>query len=182
MFAISTRARHVHRRFASVLGARRAWALVALLAWTVARADPAALTVTNADGEVKTYTLEALAGMPTVTVRAGNDHQEPAEYTGVELHELLLASGVAQGKELRGRHMSEYALVVGRDGYKILFSLAELDPAFAQRKIFVAFKKDGQPLPEKEAPLRVIIPDETHPTRWIRQVSSIRVGAAPEAP
>ena len=157
-------------------------ALAAFAIVSGARAEPAALTVTTAAGESRSYTLADLAAMPVVTVNAVNDHQPAADYSGVELHDVLVASGVAQGKELRGKHVAEYAVIVARDGYRAVFSLPEFDPAFAQRRIFLAWKKDGQPLPETEGPLRMIIPDEKHPTRWVRQVTSIRILAAPDTP
>jgi hypothetical protein len=182
MIAISLRARRAGGRWTVAFLWRLALATCASCASFAACGGPFVLTVTNADGDARSYSIESLAALPTVTVRTGNDHQEPAEYSGVALHELLMASGVAQGKELRGHHLREFVAVTGLDGYQVVFSLAELDPAFAQRTIFLAFRKDGQPLPDKEAPLRVIIPDEQHPTRWIRQVTSIRVGVAPDIP
>jgi DMSO/TMAO reductase YedYZ molybdopterin-dependent catalytic subunit len=115
-----------------------------------------------------------------ITLHAVNEHQPAGDYTGVELHQLLSANGVAQGKELRGKHISEYLVVSATDGYRVVFALPELDPQFAQRKIVLAWQKDGHPLPDAEGPLRIIIPDEKHPTRWIRQVRSIRVLAAPD--
>ena len=157
-------------------------ALAAFAIISGARADPAALTVTTPAGESRSYTLVDLAAMPVVTVNAANDHQPAADYSGIELHDLLVASGVAQGKELRGKHVAEYAVIVARDGYRAVFSLPEFDPTFAQRRIFLAWKKDGRPLPDAEGPLRMIIPDEKHPTRWVRQVTSIRILAAPDIP
>ena len=169
-------------------GTGRGWSL-ALLAgafalsagWCNALAESPLLTLTNPAGSIQSFTLSELSALPTITLRAANEHQATADYTGVELHQLLAATGIAQGKELRGKHLSEYAVVSARDGYRVVFALPELDPVFADRKVVLAWRKDNQPLPEAEGPLRVIVPGEKHPTRWIRQVTSIRILAAPDS-
>ena len=61
------------------------------------------------------------------------------------------------------------------DGYRVVFSLAELDPALTDRIILVADSKDGQPLPSREGPFRIIVPGEKIPARWVRQVKTVTV-------
>jgi hypothetical protein len=46
------------------------------------------------------------------------------------------------------------------DGYRAVFSLAELDPELTDRIVLLADTKDGQPLPPREGPLRIIVPGE----------------------
>jgi DMSO/TMAO reductase YedYZ molybdopterin-dependent catalytic subunit len=57
----------------------------------------------------------------------------------------------------------------------VVFALAEFDPAFSDRSIILAEQQDGQPLPDNAAPFRVVVPGDSHPARWIRQVKSIEV-------
>ena len=38
--------------------------------------------------------------------------------------------------------------------------------------------RDGKPLDAKQGPLRLIVPDESRPARWIRQVVRIVAGPA----
>jgi len=44
--------------------------------------------------------------------------------------------------------------------------LPELDPAFTDKQVALAFLRDGKPLSEKEGPYRVIIPEEKRMARW----------------
>ena len=48
----------------------------------------------------------------------------------------------------------------GRRGvrYRVVFALAEVDPAFAVRDIILADKRDGKPLDAKEGPRATIGP------------------------
>jgi hypothetical protein len=56
-----------------------------------------------------------------------------------------------------------------------VFSLAELDPELTDRIFLLADTKDGQPLPLREGPLRIIVPGEKRPARWVRQVKALTV-------
>lgn len=65
------------------------------------------------------------------------------------------------------------------DGYRALFSITEVDPAFWLKPILLCYAKDGSSLPEKEGPLRIIVGDEIRHARWVRQVTTIEVGILP---
>ncbi len=122
----------------------------------------------NVSGEVtKTLTLsiEDLSKMETVNVsmkdKAGKDHS----YKGVDIQEILRTAGVTMDKQLRGEHLSKYLLVKCADGYKVLFSLAELDSSFTDRLVTLAYESDGMPLPAGTGPFRLIVPGEKKAAR-----------------
>jgi hypothetical protein len=71
--------------------------------------------------------------------------------------------------------MSEVLLVRAADGYRAVFALAEVDPAFATRKITLADKRDGKPLDSKEGPFRIVAPGDKRAARWVRQVIELRL-------
>ena len=52
--------------------------------------------------------------------------------------------------------MTEVLLVEAADGYKAIFTLAEIDPAFASREVILADKRDGKPLDAREGPFRMV--------------------------
>jgi len=70
-------------------------------------------------------------------------------------------------------------LVEASDGYRVTFALAELDAAFTDKLVLLAYAKDGSPLAASEGPFRVIAVGEKRPARWARNVVSIRVVVAP---
>ena len=57
----------------------------------------------------------------------------------------------------------------------MVIALPEIDPAFTNQQILLAFLKDGKPLDDKEGPYRIVIPDEKRPARWARQVTALKL-------
>jgi hypothetical protein len=76
---------------------------------------------------------------------------------------------------LRGKKLATYLVVEAADGYRVVFALPELDPAYTDKVVLLADRRDGQPLSEKEGKLRIVVPDEKRQTRWARQVISLTV-------
>ena len=64
------------------------------------------------------------------------------------------------------------------DGYRAVFALAELDAGLTDKVILLADARDGKPLEPKYGPFQIIIPDEKHRVRWVRNVREIDVAAA----
>ena len=94
--------------------------------------------------------------LPRQAVRATDHDGKEAEYEGVPLIEVLKTSGVKFGQDLRGPALANYLVVEAADGYRAVFALPELDPAFNDRVILLADRRDGKPLVGNAGPLRVI--------------------------
>ena len=72
--------------------------------------------------------IAELKKMPRKTLKVLNPHEKKTEvYEGVLLQVLLRRAGVPQGDGLRGATMAIYVLAEAADGYRVVFSLAELD-------------------------------------------------------
>ncbi len=104
--------------------------------------------------------------------------------TAVPLVSLLKAAGAATelkqpAKGVTGaeKHAEmHYAVVVqGRDGYFAVFSIGELMADLANRKIYLALDEDGKPLPDADGPMKLIVPDDGKPARWVHGVQSVSV-------
>jgi hypothetical protein len=148
--------------------------LALLLLCQSALAADAVFTVIDAAGKSHPFTADEIAALPQRTLKA-KAHGVENEFTGVSLVDLLQAAGIEFGEKLRGKRASEVALVEAADGYRTVFSLLEIDPATTDKVVLVAEKKDGQPLGEKEGPLRLVVPDEKRPVRWERMVKTLRI-------
>jgi hypothetical protein len=120
----------------------------------------------------------ALAALPREAVSA-TAHGKTQQCEGVALPALLRAANALPAEPLRGGQLANYVLVAARDGYRAVFSLAELEPTLGNRKVLLVDRCDGQLLGDDDGPLRLIAPDESRPARWVRQVQSITVVAAP---
>ena len=116
--------------------------------------------------------LDDLRHLPRKTIKAMNEHQDnKAEvYEGVLLATLLKQAGVPQGSQLRGPAMATYVLAEGSDGYRVTLSLAELDSDFQDSEVMVADTLNGTPLNDKLGPLRLIVPHDKRPARWVRML------------
>lgn len=143
-----------------------------------APAAGAALTVTGEVPRPLNLSLADLAKKPRHSVTAKDHDGNEGKYEGVLLGEILREAGVKSGKELRGGAVALYLFVEAADGYKAVFALPELDPAFTDRITLLADKRDGKPLAERDGPLQIIIPDEKRHARWVRQVKALTVRRA----
>jgi hypothetical protein len=115
-----------------------------------------------------------LAPLPHDTMRV-RFHEQPAQlYSGVPLPALLQLVGV-RSDSLRGRQLTLRIVIEASDGYRVVLALSDLDPTLGGRRVLVANRVDGQPLPAKEAPHRLLIAGDERPSRWMRQVVAIRV-------
>ena len=151
--------------------------MVCCILFLSAGARAQTLQIIDADGHATSVTMAQIANLPHVTVDV-HDHDKAAQFEGVPLAPLLATAGIQLGDALRGPRMSEVLLVEAADGYKVVFALAEVDPAFATREIILAYKRDGKPMDAREGPFRIVAPGDKRPARWIRQVTTLRVVTA----
>jgi hypothetical protein len=118
-----------------------------------------------------------LAQLPQHSIKA-NDHGTVVSCEGVLLGDVLAKVDVPAGEKLRGKAVSLYLLVEAADGYRAVFALPEVDAAFSDRRVYLVTKREGKPLSAQEGPFRIVIPDEKRASRWVRQVTALRVRAA----
>jgi hypothetical protein len=135
------------------------------------------LVLRGLDGRERTVLPADLAHLTRhdTTVSA---HEVSGRFSGVALTDLLALVNAPLGDSLRGRSLATYVVVEAADGYRVLFSIAELDARFTDRVVLLADRKDGQPLPASEGPYRLIVPGEKRPARWERQVVRVSLGRA----
>jgi len=151
-----------------------------LLAVFAAAQEKSGLIVEGRDGKQIVFSIEQLKKMPHQTVSATNSHTKTTNnYEGVLLSTLLAEAGAPSGEALRGAELRDYVEAAGADNYRVIFSLVELDPMFQDNKIIVADLMDGKPLPSKQGPLQLIVPQDRRLTRCVRMLASIRVRQAP---
>jgi DMSO/TMAO reductase YedYZ molybdopterin-dependent catalytic subunit len=129
-------------------------------------------------GEVErqlTLAAEDLAKLPRRSVRAKDHSGKDSEFEGSPLVEVLTLAGVKFGEGLRGKNLELYLVVEAADGYRAVYALPELDPAYTDKVILLADKRDGKPMDAREGPLRIVVPDEKRQARWVRQVTGLVV-------
>ena len=154
------------------------------LALGVQAASPAQNTVElQITGDVAaSLTLSAndLKNMPRQTLKVVNPHAKKDEvYEGVAVRELLRRAGVPQNDKLRGSALATYVVAEASDGYRVAYSLAELDSDFQDSDVIVADTLNGSPLGEKQGPFKMVAPHDKRPARWIRMLKSLTLRTVP---
>jgi hypothetical protein len=142
--------------------------------WGSVVAQSQRLTIQNEDGKSTILLRADLEALPHVKVQA-SAHDVSATFEGVTLKSVLEKARVSFGETLRGKRLAYCLLAEAADGYRVVIALPEMEPAFTDKQIILAFLKDGKPLDEKEGPYRIVIPDEKRPARWIRQLTALKI-------
>jgi DMSO/TMAO reductase YedYZ molybdopterin-dependent catalytic subunit len=146
--------------------------LAAALSWPQ-EAQPT-IQVTGAVKQALSLSADDLAKMPRATVRTAN-HDTKMVYEGVWLYDVLKKAGVPQGSELGGKMLASYVLAEGQDGYQVVFSRGELDPAFMDSEILVADTANGKPLSGAQGRFRLVVPKDKSGARSIRMLTKLEV-------
>jgi DMSO/TMAO reductase YedYZ molybdopterin-dependent catalytic subunit len=139
---------------------------------------PAEVSVTGEVAHPMKFTAADLAKLPRQKLTTKDTDGKMVTFEGVALVELLRVAGVEFGQKLRGKNMGLFLVVEAADGYKAVFALPELDPAFNDRVIILAEGRDGKPLADAEGHWRIVVPDEKMHGRWVRQVVSLNIRRA----
>jgi hypothetical protein len=109
-----------------------------------------------------------------VAMTDGHDNSKHS-FSCVALAPILASAGVPMAEKLHGPAMSLVVIASAADNYRVAFALPEIDETVGGRAVYVCDRQDGKPLNEKEGPLRLVVPGDKHPSRWVRMVASIAV-------
>lgn len=130
--------------------------------------------IVTAASATTTLSAEDFAALPRAEAKLADMHGgREKRYSGVAMRDVLLKAGAPLGDKFRGPATG--VVVRCKDGYTVLFSLAEFDDAFSDRTILLADREDGGMLPPSAAPLRIISPGDKRGARSARQVVAIEV-------
>jgi DMSO/TMAO reductase YedYZ molybdopterin-dependent catalytic subunit len=158
--------------------------LLVALSYLSVRADdkpPATLQVRGESGKLVAVSAETWAKLPRLKAEAKGKAGDTLHYEGVALAEVLKSAGVSFDGHPRSR-ISSYVLIEAPDGYRVILSLAEVDPAVSDRLVLLADRVDGKPLSAEAGPYRLVIPGDKIPVRSVRQVIRIGVHRHPDKP
>jgi len=151
---------------------RLAW-LIAVCSGFAAAQVPATLAVSGDVPSPLVLKASDLAAMPRVTASVDESDGTKVVYEGVLLREVLKRAG-APG-ELRGKALTSYVVAKARDGYQVVFTLAELDPEFGNARILVADKRNGSALDGTQGPFRLVCANDHAGARSVRMLESLEL-------
>ena len=144
----------------------------ALLGAPIAAAQAAHSLRIDGFGKTATLTAVQIAALPHVSVVIDQEGAKRT-YEGVPVSRLLAEVGAPSGG--MGAVLANAVVVTSRDGYAVVLSLAETDPATRKDRAILADRVDGRPLSERDGPYRLVVEGDLRASRFARQVASISV-------
>ena len=122
------------------------------------------------------FDLEALKGLPSTTQTVGGN-----AYTGVSLWTLLdSVVGISTNPDVKNDILGMYVVATGSDGYKSVFSMGELHPAFGNQPDFIAYELNGDALTGNGF-ARLVVPNDVKAGRHVSNLVSLEVFRATSA-
>lgn len=111
--------------------------MAALLAAAPIPAWAQQLTLRGVDGQTVAVTPADLADLPQETVEL-DSHGTLVTYAGPLLFELLARAGAPESAAMHGRQLAKAVRITAADGYQVVLSLGETDPAMKASRVIVA--------------------------------------------
>lgn len=166
-------------RMAAALQHFFACVVLLLLPQFASSQQPATLTVSGDVGASTALTIDELRELspsPIEDTRAagakGPSERAARKYVGVLLRDVLNLVKLKE-PEPRGLRKS-LILASARDGYKVVFSWAELYLTPIGDGVYVVYERDGAPLLPGEGPLALVSLADTSPgprhVRWLQRI------------
>ena len=136
---------------------------------------PSKSVTINFQDRITALTIEDLIALPQVTVHVHNAHRNTDEtYTGPLVSDVLAKAGLSPAHENEALILHSSVVATGTDHYYVLYSCAEMEPAFSNSKVIVAIMKAG--LPDTEGgTIQLINTDGAKPARWVHGLANLNV-------
>lgn len=156
------------------------WAMVLAAAVAAGSTGAAAQTLVlrGLTGPSVTLTAADIRSLPHVDARLAV-HGRAQAFSGVPVGLLLAKVNAPAGEAMRGPALADIVLARACDGYRVAFSLSELDPAVGDEGAVLADARDGRPMAPPEGPFRLVLPADKRPARSARCVTALEVLAIP---
>lgn len=91
------------------------------------------------------------------------------------LRDVLARAGLPAGDDVRNAALTTVIVAKARDGYRVAFTLGELDAKLGNARILVATRCDGKPLDVVDGPMRLVAGDTERAARSVRQLDRLHV-------
>ncbi len=162
--------------------AKLAVALCATWAMTSRAAEAArdAAIVLSVDGTPAplSFTTAEFAALPRARVTWAV-HDRKAVCEGPWLIDILARAGLPTGEAVRGKLLSTVVVATGRDGYRAVFTVGELDPMLGNAPVVIADRCGGAALSDADGPVRIVVASDRRGARSVRQLARLSVTEVP---
>jgi len=149
------------------------WLLAVVLFFSAPQSAATFTIGGSAIAKPMTLSSADLAAMPRESITLKEDDVD-VRYDGVLLTTLLTKAGAPIGA-LRGKALTTTVLAEAKDGYRVVFSLGELDPDFGGAKVIVADQRNGKALFDYQGPFRLIVAGDKRGARGVRMLTALTI-------
>ncbi|WP_428484584.1 hypothetical protein [Rhodopila sp.] len=103
-------------------------------------------------------------------------------YTGTTLWNLLQDAGGVTTTAGKNDILSKFVVATGADGYKAVFSVGEIDPAFGNQPVLAAYRDTAGQLGVNgdQGLARIVVPGDAAGGRYVSELVSLQAGSLPE--
>jgi hypothetical protein len=81
---------------------------------------------------------------------------------------------------MRGGTLTGYVVATAGDGYRVVFSLGELDDGITDGQYLLADAADGKPLFGENGAFRLVVPKDKRGARSVRALTGLHVVLLPK--
>jgi hypothetical protein len=98
-------------------------------------------------------------------------------YTGVSLWNLIQDAGLLINPAIKNDALNFVVVATGSDGYRAVFSLGEIDPAFGNQQDIVAYADTAGQLGSggSDGAMRIVVPGDSAGGRYVSNLTSLQV-------
>jgi hypothetical protein len=144
---------------------------------------PSRSVTVNFQGRSTTLSVEDLLKLPQITVHVHNAHRNVDEtYAGPLLSEVLAKAGLVASSETQPLILHSTVIATGTDKYYVIYSAAEVEPAFSKGQVIVAVTKN-EGLPNTEGGnIELVNTTDAKPARWVHGLLQLNVMSLAQNP
>jgi DMSO/TMAO reductase YedYZ molybdopterin-dependent catalytic subunit len=149
--------------------------VIFLIAAATSTLAPGQQIVVNGDiPKPLTLTVAELAKMPhtPATLLEGDN---VITYQGVALADILKQAGMPTGDQIKGAELTGIVIAKGKDGKRVAFAYAELDPSIGGAGVIVADQQAGKPVPAPHGPLHLVVSTDRGNARFIDDLQEVQL-------
>jgi hypothetical protein len=119
-----------------------------------------------------------IEGLPVREVTLTH-HGEVQRCTGPLLADVLARLGAPSRGAVRGPALLMAVVIEARDGYRVAFTLGELDPLLGKAPVVLTDRCNGASLSADDGPCRIAVESDERGARSVRRAASLRLVALP---
>lgn len=124
------------------------------------------------------FGVAARARLPVVVAEL-RVHGTVQRCTGTRLGDLAARAGLASGEALKGQALVTVIVAEAADGYRVAFTLGEIDARLGNAEVLVADHCDGKVLAAADGPVRLVVPGEARGARSVRRLVRLTASVVP---